>query len=30
MVVRTSGSLEQPKLPLAGNDGENTIAKAIT
>jgi hypothetical protein len=29
-VVSHSGSLEQPKLPLAGNGGENTIAKAIT
>jgi hypothetical protein len=29
-VVSSSGSLEQPKLPLAGNGGENTIAKAIT
>jgi len=29
-VVSSSGSLEQPKLPLAGNGGENTIAKTIT
>jgi hypothetical protein len=29
-VVSSSGSLGQPKLPLAGNAGENTIAKAIT
>jgi hypothetical protein len=29
-VVSPSGSPEKPKLPLGGNGGENTIAKAIT